>query len=82
MQCAKRDEAKTELRNRQKLNVDPFNQEFHHASNLSNLSLHSVRLCFQVIAMPPQILMPVVSDIIQNEKTSDTFSILHFSSSF
>ena len=75
---AKKGDVESELKTRQKINVDPFQNGFQHSS----FSLNSVRLCFQVIPTVPRApidIPPTVSEVIRHDKSNGELSIVHFS---
>ena len=78
LQYVKKGDVESELKTRQKINVDPFQNGFQHSS----FSLNSVRLCFQVIPTVPRApidIPPTVSEVIRHDKSNGELSIVHFS---
>ncbi|KAL3875213.1 hypothetical protein ACJMK2_038138 [Sinanodonta woodiana] len=71
IQCAKKKDVEDNLKQRQEINVDPYQTGFKHKS--TNLDLNVVRLCFQVF-LPDEtgkitrIVPPVVSQCIHDKK--------------
>lgn len=71
IQCAKKKDVEGNLKQRQDINVDPFQTGFKHKAQ--NIDLNVVRLCFQVF-LPDEhgkitrIVPPVVSQAIHDKK--------------
>ncbi|KAJ8309232.1 hypothetical protein KUTeg_014106 [Tegillarca granosa] len=74
IQCAKKKDVEGNLRQRQEINVDPFQSGFKHMAKVNNIDLNVVRLCFQVF-LPDEngkitrIIPPVVSHPIHDKKS-------------
>ena len=48
IQCVRRRDVESSLRERRDIRVDPFRQGFRHMDNNGNIDLNAVKLCFQV----------------------------------
>ncbi|XP_075974588.1 embryonic polarity protein dorsal-like [Anticarsia gemmatalis] len=71
--CTKKEDRTKVLRRRQEVNIDPVAAGFDHIEDLSSISMHVVRLCFQVF-LPDETgrcclpLKPVISERIYDKK--------------
>ncbi|XP_075974850.1 embryonic polarity protein dorsal-like [Anticarsia gemmatalis] len=71
--CTKKEDRANVLRRRQEVNIDPEEAGFDHIEDLSSISMHVVRLCFQVF-LPDETgrccrpLKPVISEKIYDKK--------------
>ena len=78
LQCVRKVDYENELRNRQEINVDPFENGFSHKSKSGN----SIRLCFQVVPEVPAApidIPPEISQVIRHDKTNGELTIVHYS---
>nr|AGI44585.1 transcription factor Rel [Azumapecten farreri] len=73
IQCAKKKDVESNLKQRKEINVDPYQSGFKHMTKAANMDLNVVRLCFQVF-LPDEsgkisrIVPPVVSLPIHDKK--------------
>ncbi|XP_021347356.1 putative transcription factor p65 homolog isoform X2 [Mizuhopecten yessoensis] len=73
IQCAKKKDVESNLKQRKEINVDPYQSGFKHIPKAANMDLNVVRLCFQVF-LPDEsgkisrIVPPVVSLPIHDKK--------------
>ncbi|CAH0560654.1 unnamed protein product [Brassicogethes aeneus] len=86
IQCVKKKDIESALREREELRVDPFRTGFSHRNQPTSIDLNIVRLCFQVFlvedgkndkySVP---LAPVVSEPIYDKKSMNDLSIIKLS---
>ncbi len=48
IQCVRKKDVETSLKDRKSIRVDPYRQGFRHMDTTSNIDLNAVKLCFQV----------------------------------
>ena len=48
IQCVRKKDVETSLRERKSIRVDPYRQGFRHIETTSTIDLNAVKLCFQV----------------------------------
>jgi len=53
IQCVRRRDVESSLRERRDIRVDPFRQGFRHMDNNGNIDLNAVKLCFQAFLEDP-----------------------------
>ncbi|XP_069116002.1 putative transcription factor p65 homolog isoform X1 [Argopecten irradians] len=73
IQCAKKKDVESNLKQRKEINVDPYQSGFKHMTKAGNIDLNVVRLCFQVFLPDDsgkisRIVPPVVSLPIHDKK--------------
>ncbi|XP_018326789.1 embryonic polarity protein dorsal isoform X3 [Agrilus planipennis] len=84
IQCVKKKDIESALRQREEIRVDPFRTGFSHRNQPTSIDLNAVRLCFQVFlegergrfTIP---LTPVVSESIYDKKAMSDLVIVKLS---
>ncbi|CAH0560657.1 unnamed protein product [Brassicogethes aeneus] len=82
IQCVKKKDIESALREREELRVDPFRTGFSHRNQPTSIDLNIVRLCFQVFLVEDGKnvpLAPVVSEPIYDKKSMNDLSIIKLS---
>ncbi|CAG9762924.1 unnamed protein product [Ceutorhynchus assimilis] len=85
IQCVKKRDIESSLRQREQIRVDPFRHGYAHRSQPTSIDLNAVRLCFQVFLENERDgkfttpLRPVVSDVIYDKKAMSDLTIIKLS---
>ncbi|ERL85515.1 hypothetical protein D910_02934 [Dendroctonus ponderosae] len=84
IQCVKKRDIESSLRQRENIKVDPFRQGYSHRSQPTSIDLNAVRLCFQTyLEEDGKFIIPlraVVSDVIYDKKAMADLSIVQLCS--
>ncbi|KAH1019371.1 hypothetical protein HUJ04_009200 [Dendroctonus ponderosae] len=84
IQCVKKRDIESSLRQRENIKVDPFRQGYSHRSQPTSIDLNAVRLCFQTyLEEDGKFIIPlraVVSDVIYDKKAMADLCIVQLCS--